>query len=218
MNMKSCAMLCSFLLFPLALAAMTPVPDAVLSGVTCQAGVSIDMDLTMDIHAEVVAWGDSDGINPSCGVNPWPEEDANRAGYIGVADLDVKGLRIRQRESDGYGGYTTAMARPLTIDVATGYKPFSGYGENTTYVRIAPGSQHISMESMEFAVVLGPSPESLSQGGQVLGTANIGATQAYVNPRSTVDTYAHGKSGVAFDLNVVLDGFKMGYASWGDTR
>jgi hypothetical protein len=213
--MKRILISISFLLLPLVLGAMNPVPDAELSEVFCQSGVSINLDLTMNIQAGVIAWGDSDGINPACGVNPWPAE---AGGYVGVANLDVEGFRVRQRDNDGYGGYTTSMAKPLTIDVATGYKPFSGYGENTTYVRIAPGSQKISMDSMQFDVVLGPGPESLGRSDQTLGRASLGAAEAYVNPKSSADVYAHGASGVAFDLNLVLDGFKASYLSWGNPR
>jgi hypothetical protein len=207
-----------FLLFPLALGAMTPVPDSELSEVNCQAGVSINPDVTMNIHIGTIAWGDSDGINPSCGVNPWPD-DAGAGGYVAMTDFDVTGLRIKLRDSDNYGGYNSAtMMKPMTIDVATGYKPYSGFGNDTTYVRIAPGALKISMESMHFDIALASSPDALAQSGQVLGRASVGATEAYVNPSSYVDTYAHGKSGVAFDVHVVLDGMKSQYVSWGNTR
>jgi hypothetical protein len=216
--MKSIVTLCAFLLIPLSLPAMTLVPDEVLSTVVCQAGVSINPDITMDIHADVIAWGDSDGINPSCGVNPWPEDGQTEGGYVGMTNLDIKGLRVRLRDNDTYGGYNPSMMKPLTIDVATGYKPDSAYGANTTFVRIAPGSMLISMESMQFDVALGPHSTSSPQLNQTLGVVSMGAAETYVNPKSYIDTYAHGKSGVTFEMNVVLDGIKIPYVSWGNAR
>ncbi|HQI80692.1 MAG TPA: hypothetical protein PLR71_03945 [Deltaproteobacteria bacterium] len=50
------------LLFPLSLSAMTPMSDEDLSEVSGQTGVSIWVDITMNIHIDTIAWGDSDGL------------------------------------------------------------------------------------------------------------------------------------------------------------
>jgi hypothetical protein len=208
-------MLCSFLLVPLLLPAMTPMPDEALSRVTGQAGVSINPNLTMDIHADVIAWGDSDGLGSS---NIWGET-GTEGGYVGITNLDIKGLTVKLRDNDTYGGYDPkTMMKPMTIDVATGYKPDSPYGAGTTFVRIAPGAMKISMDSMSFNVALGSATGSSPKLDQVLGTANVGAMETYVNPKTYVDTYAHGKSGVSFEMNVVLDGIKVPYVSWGNSQ
>jgi len=50
------------LVFPLSAMAMTTIGDSDLSTVTGQSGVSINLDVNMDLHLDTVAWGDSDGL------------------------------------------------------------------------------------------------------------------------------------------------------------
>lgn len=48
-----------FLLLPVM--AMKPLDEADLSAITCRSGVSIMIDVTMNIHFDIIAWGDPDG-------------------------------------------------------------------------------------------------------------------------------------------------------------
>jgi hypothetical protein len=59
--MRLCGILL-MVLIPLSLSAMTPMSDEDLSDVSGQTGVSIWVDLTMNIHIDTLAWGDSDGL------------------------------------------------------------------------------------------------------------------------------------------------------------
>lgn len=215
--MKSLPFILSLILLPLSLCAMTPVSDAELSRVSGQAGVSINPDLTMNIVIGTLAWGDSDGINPASGVNPWPADTAG--GYVGVKDFSVTNLRVRLRDSDTYNGYSTHMMKPMTIDVATGYKPDSGYGNNTTSVRFGLGALKISTDQIQFRVALGPHANTAAGSApaldQVLGVATLGPMNVYVNPKSSVDIYAHSPHGVTFHFDVTLDRMDIGYVSWG---
>lgn len=60
--MKGMMVIVVIFLVPLYAGAMTRVSDVVLSDVTGQAGVSINADVTYDIHFDTCAWGDSDGL------------------------------------------------------------------------------------------------------------------------------------------------------------
>ena len=63
--MKRVLTILAILLLPLSVWAMTPVTDSDLSNVTGQAGVSINQDVMMNIHMDVMAWGDADGLGNS---------------------------------------------------------------------------------------------------------------------------------------------------------
>ena len=56
--MKRVLTILAILLLPLSVWAMTPVSDSALSDVTGQAGVSINIDLNMNISFDTVAWGE----------------------------------------------------------------------------------------------------------------------------------------------------------------
>jgi len=60
--MKNLYLLLIMVLIPLSLQAMTPISDEELAEISGQTGVSIWVDITMDIHIDCIAWGDSDGI------------------------------------------------------------------------------------------------------------------------------------------------------------
>lgn len=63
--MKNILIVLTMLLLPLSLWAMTPLNDDELAEVSGQTGVSIFVDITMDIHIDCIAWGDSDGLGGS---------------------------------------------------------------------------------------------------------------------------------------------------------
>jgi hypothetical protein len=108
--MKRALLYFIILLLPYTTWAMTPLTDSELSDVSGQAGVSIMPNITMDIHFDVIAWGDSDGLGTN---NIWGEKTTG--GYVGVTKLSINNLYIGPR-TDGYfynGSY------PTTIDGAT---------------------------------------------------------------------------------------------------
>ncbi|HQI01818.1 MAG TPA: hypothetical protein PLA18_11115, partial [Deltaproteobacteria bacterium] len=59
--MKKTILIIACLLLPLSLMAMKSISESELSNITCQSGVSIMIDVTMDIHFDIIAWGDPDG-------------------------------------------------------------------------------------------------------------------------------------------------------------
>ena len=87
--MKYVLTIFALLLLPLSARAMMPLEDAELDQVSGQSGVSILPNITMDIHFDVLAWGDSDGIGGS-----------SSGGYVGVADLSVKNLSVGPRTEE----------------------------------------------------------------------------------------------------------------------
>ena len=98
-----------FIIFLLSFSAwaMTPLTDSELSDVSGQAGVSIFVDITMDIYIGVIAWGDSDGLGGSSSIGG----DQTTGGYVGVTKLSIKNLYIGPR-MDAYsynGSYPTII-------------------------------------------------------------------------------------------------------------
>jgi hypothetical protein len=85
--MKSLLILISTLLLPLTIWAMTPLTDTELSEINGQAGVSIWVDITMDIHIDVIAWGDSDGLG---GNNTGG--DKSTGSYPGASGVSITDL------------------------------------------------------------------------------------------------------------------------------
>ena len=90
--MRKILFLLAMVLAPLSASAMKPMSEADLSLVACRSGVSFFVDMTMDIHIDVLAWGDSDGLAPGP-YNPW--NISTSGGYVGVGGYTVTGLAIR---------------------------------------------------------------------------------------------------------------------------
>jgi hypothetical protein len=197
------------MLLPLSVMAMTPVSDSTLSDVTGQAGVNINADLTMNIGIGTLAWGDSDGIGALTAYG-WATGTAG--GYVGVNNFNITNLRIKARETDTYNGYTTALLKPITIDVASKSTLYGGQ----TFVRFGTGSLQITMDAMSLQVALGDRVGGVVL-DQILGTANLGGMEIYLSPFSYVDIYTAAGVGVNLTMNIIVDEFKMDYMSWGDT-
>jgi hypothetical protein len=87
--MKQVLLILAFLTLPLSVPAMTPLGDSELDQVSGQSGVSIVPNITMDIHFDVLAWGDADGIG-----------GASTGGYAGVTDFSIRRLSIGLRTED----------------------------------------------------------------------------------------------------------------------
>jgi hypothetical protein len=105
--MKSTLLVLIIFLLPFSIWAKTLLTDSELSDISGQAGVSFVFDITMNIHFDVLAWGDSDGLGTN---NIWGTN--TNGGYVGVKNLTITNLNIRSRTDASYGLY------PLTIDVA----------------------------------------------------------------------------------------------------
>ena len=101
--MKGFLAILTVLLLPLSVWAMMPLADDELSEVSGQSGVSIMPNITMDIHFDVIAWGDSDGIGGS-----------TSGGYVGVTNLTINNLYIGPRE-DAYDELW-----PTTVQIING--------------------------------------------------------------------------------------------------
>jgi hypothetical protein len=166
------------MLLPLCLMAMKPVSDSTLSNVTGQSGVSIDIDVAMNITFDSMGWGDTDGDD---GTGP------NAGGWIGIDDLEINTLHIWPRtdysmEATGAahtdGGWSDLQL--LTIDVVT--VPFDSANDpnfsaanqtaltaagGVTKVRIGIPTLTITMNEMSGNVVLGPNASDTTIGGIV---------------------------------------------------
>jgi hypothetical protein len=198
---KGIMVLVAIFLLPLCLHAMTQVSNTELSGITGQAGVSINADVTYDIHFDALAWGDADGLG-----------GATTGGYVGITNYDATGWRIKARETDHYGGYSFSTDyKPITIDVAT-TSVGHPYGDHVTFVRLGLGALELSGQSTHFAMEMGPTNGL----GQTLLTFDGGYGEIFVNPVSYVDIFAHPNSGVNLALNIQLDRAYFEYLTWGD--
>ena len=107
--MKKAMVFLLILLSPVLVRAMTPLSDDELAGICGQSGVSIMPNITMDIHFDVLAWGDSDGLGTST-----VKGTQTSGGYVGLTNFTIKNLTIGPR-TDAYTGLW-----PLTIDVGNG--------------------------------------------------------------------------------------------------
>ena len=222
--MKRVMTILAILLLPLSVWAMTPVSDSDLSNVTGQAGVNINADLIMNIGLGTMAWGDATGVDAYASLGTsWPT--ATGPGYVGVTGFNITNLRIKARETNNFGtGYAgagtvsggawnTLLLKPITIDVAT--DPAVNGGR--TFVRFGLGSLQITMNELNFDVKLGTSGAGLLASTEKLGSVHLGAIGIFINPKSYVDIYSHGSSGVTLSMNIIIDQFNMSYISWGDS-
>ena len=94
--MKGALLFFIIFLLPFSTWAMTPLTDSELSDVSGQAGVSIMVDIAMNIHFDILAWGDADGLGTN---NIWGENTTG--GYFGVKNLSINNLYIGPR-TDAY--------------------------------------------------------------------------------------------------------------------
>ncbi len=62
--------------------------DSFVNTITRRSGVSIFFDVTMNIHFDVIAWGDADGFGRG---------GVSKAGYVGLSSLNVTGLHVGLR-------------------------------------------------------------------------------------------------------------------------
>ena len=162
----------SFSLVPGSLHAQTPdltgkaLSDDDLAGVTGQAGVSINFDLTTSLSMDTVAWGDRDG-----------HAGATGAGWIGYKNLTVNTLHVWPRTDFTMINSNWGSLEYLTLDVATVPasvlgSPFGTNVTDTTALVIGIPTFTHTMESFTADLMLGPDSATspLSIGGQIDGT------------------------------------------------
>jgi len=119
---KSIFLIVVLLCMPLSAMAMKVMDDRALEEISGQSGVSIFVDITMNIHIDTLAWGDSDGLGAN---NVWGVE--TRGGYVGVTNLAVTGLALAHRTTNSVGFWPDSGS----IDVVTGmpyYRVHAGPG------------------------------------------------------------------------------------------
>ncbi len=103
----------AILMIPFTSFAMTQVADSDLSSVTGQSGVSINLDVNMDISATTIAWGDSDGFTFATTSANYTTNTQNE-GWVGLSNLQITGLRIQARQDLLNTAYTNLPAA-LTV-------------------------------------------------------------------------------------------------------
>ncbi len=107
--MKKAVLFFILMLHPVSVFALSPLSDEELANISGQSGVSIMPNITMSLHIDVIAWGDSDGL----GIDyTWGLRTTG--GYFGVTDLSISNLYI----GPCTGAYTGMW--PITIDVGNG--------------------------------------------------------------------------------------------------
>ncbi len=115
--MKRIPILLAAVLVPLSAPAMKPLNEADLSGISGQSGVSMFVDITMNIHISTIAWGDSDGLGAGPD-NPWGIQTSG--GYVGASNLTVQNLAIRSYYPDVFPNSVSFWPEGGTIDVVNG--------------------------------------------------------------------------------------------------
>jgi hypothetical protein len=205
--MKKLWVFLSLMALPLSAMAMAEISDQTLSDVTGQAGVSINVNLSMNVSSTVAAWGDPDGVG-----------SPSTAGFIGIKNLNLTGMTINSQENLG------ADFRPLTIDVATDDK----YGTSVTYAHYGMGTLKVGMPSQTVDVALGSTLGTDGSGlNQILGESYMNLTTLEFDPASYIDIWAGnivnstGSGGVGVGvnqtINIKLKTFNLNTVSWGDT-
>jgi len=103
--------LMAMLMLPLTSFSMTAMEESDLSSVTGQAGVSINLDATVNLTADVVAWGDADGITSGT--------YTDNPGWVGLTGLNVANLRVRADQTLLEGEY---FLKHNGVALATAYQ------------------------------------------------------------------------------------------------
>ena len=218
---------------PFSAYAKTAITDSDMNKVTGQAGVSIDVDINMNITADTFAWGNSDGL-------------ANgKTSWIGMTGFNAQSFTVQLRPDllatllaaqgavlasggvDPGGLLATAVTnaetaiRPFSIDVKTGGTSGSGASlAGITYVHLGLGSLEIGAKSVDFNVALGSTStgttptwsgstiahSSATDLNQELGSVHMGNLLVDLNGGSTVDIYSTNPGAdVAKGSGVVFD-------------
>ena len=202
---RKMAVACLLAMMPLPAFAKTVLPDKDLVDVTGQAGVSINMDVTFNLHMDSSAWGDADGLGAGSGTT---------SGWIGWKNFDAKNVTAKFIPDP-----VTSQPVLMSIDIATeGATNPDGYGAGTSFVRVGTGSLELSMDSLDFDAALGNKDTLVPE--ETLGSVYLGNLLMDFNSASRIDIYsttpqANG-SGVVLNFDVTVDKLKMAALSWGN--
>ena len=148
--MKSIAAVLSILLLSVSGWAMTPISDSELSDITGQSGVTIIIDVTMDIQFATIAWGDPDG----CEINY-----NNGAGeYVTAENYLGSSQKTKRSVKSGAAGISNNDGNPIFMLSNSYSKPgliaIEALGNGTfipddasmlRYLRSLKMPQHVSM-------------------------------------------------------------------------
>jgi hypothetical protein len=96
------------LALPMSAMAMTTIADNELSSVTGQSGVSINLDVNMNVTANVISWGDADGFITPGNAGSGASANTSVAGYVGLTNLGINNLEISYRKdllAAGWAGH-----------------------------------------------------------------------------------------------------------------
>jgi hypothetical protein len=229
-----------FVALPMSVMAMTTISDNDLSAVTGQSGVSIGADITINMSADVIAWGDADGVGGT-----------STAGWVGLSGLAINNMRIHMRSDAGmadpavayalftgiagnpWGSYAAFLAdgaslnyqkamltsilgtqELLTIDVYTN-------AAAKTFVRIGIPTFEIDMASLNASVGLWSDVHTATT-YQEMGTINMTNMVALLGKGNYVDISQNDtKSGVLINVanglgGNMIDVLKIASMSWGD--
>ena len=124
--MKSILVFVAVLVLPITIWAMTPISDSELSDVTGQSGVTIIIDVTMNIQFATIAWGDPDG----CEINyKSPVGLDTDVSYLGVKS-SKKSKQIVNSSTAGISNdentfstalYSYTMRDPIAFEAMSSY-------------------------------------------------------------------------------------------------
>jgi len=96
----------TILAVPMSAMAMTPVSDKELADITGRTGVSIYIDVTINLHIGIIAWGDPDGFGGT-----------TSGGWVGLKNLYVTGFHVGPRTDYLSDPSKWPYLQSLTIDV-----------------------------------------------------------------------------------------------------
>jgi hypothetical protein len=105
--------------------AMSAISDSDLSTMTGQSGVSINLDVNMNLTMDTLAWGDSDGVTGSVVNNIGGT--TNNTGWVGLTTLNANGIHVQLRtdlinaaetaNNLGFQLFGTTNAATVTTDI-----------------------------------------------------------------------------------------------------
>lgn len=207
---KLIAILAILMLVPFTAFGLEALSEDVLDDVTGQAGVSINMNVSIaSVTMDTLAWGDSDGVGAT-------------GGWVGMSNFSMTGIQVHPRADWVYGtDADKALLQFVTIDVATDPAMYGG----ATYVHINPGTLEIMVATMDTDLALGA--DAAAGLDQTLGTVSMSNLLVRLGQDNFIDIYS-GQSALAASMGTTGSGVTMTFGfnvdiismdslSWGDS-
>jgi hypothetical protein len=216
---------------PMTAMAMTSVSDSELAGVTGQAGVVMNIDVTADVSIGTMAWGDTDGAQFVTGVTGSTlNYMSTSGGYVGLTGMNFT-VAMHPRtdvplEQLGF----------ITIDVA-GNAPVKSYVKNATTgasqlttgfaaaVKIGLPTAEILVSSLTTDVFMSGIVNGAPGTPEVLGHVYMSGIQILLGQASGLGFYdggyvlisaIPGGKGVRMDLQPKIGAINIDTMSWGN--